>query len=67
MNRQDDLINELVSDGPYFKEVNNFLWPFQLKSPKKGYSKQGKNKSVSEMGTYGNWNDSINQLINKMI
>ena len=62
-----DLINELVSDGPYFKEVNNFLWPFQLKSPKKGYSKQGKNKSVSEMGTYGNWNDSINQLINKMI
>jgi 60S ribosomal protein uL30 len=63
----DDLINELVSGGPYFKEVNNFLWPFQLKCPKKGYSKNGKNRSVTEIGAYGNWDESINHLINKMI
>jgi large subunit ribosomal protein L7e len=62
-----DLINELIKGGPYFKEVNNFLWPFQLKSPKKGYSKHGKNKNISEMGAYGNWDESINHLINKMI
>jgi len=62
-----DLINELVTGGPYFKEANNFLWPFQLKCPKKGYSSNGKNKNVAEMGAYGNWDESINHLINKMI
>lgn len=62
-----DLINELITGGPYFKEINNFLWPFQLKSPKKGYSRHGKLKNVAEMGAYGNWDDSINHLIKKMI
>ena len=62
-----DLINEIITGGPCFKEVNNFLWPFQLKSPKKGYSKRGKNKNISEMGAHGNWDESINNLINKMI
>jgi len=62
-----DLINEIITGGPYFKEVNNFLWPFQLKCPKKGYSKKGKNKNIAEMGAYGNWDDSINQLVKKMI
>ena len=62
-----DLINEIITGGPYFKEVNSFLWPFQLKSPKKGYSKKGKNKNISEMGAHGNWDNSINHLINKMI
>ena len=62
-----DLVNEIITGGPYFKEVNNFLWPFQLKSPKKGYSKHGKNKNIAESGAYGNWDESINGLINKMI
>merc|ERR1712166_1137354 len=27
----------------------------------------GKDKNVAEMGAYGNWDESINHLINKMI
>lgn len=28
----EDLIHEIVTVGPHFKEANNFLWPFQLSS-----------------------------------
>jgi len=62
-----DLINELVTGGTHFKEANNFLWPFKLKNPKKGFSKHGKNKNIAEMGAHGNWDDSINHLIKKMM
>nr|UXY87734.1 60S ribosomal protein L7 [Cryptomonas curvata] len=62
----EDIIQELFTGGSRFKEVNNFLWPFKLKSPKKGYSKSGKRKHISEGGVYGNWEESINQLILKM-
>jgi len=30
----EDLIHEIVTMGPKFKEANNFLWPFQLNAPK---------------------------------
>ena len=30
----EDLIHEIVTCGPKFKEANNFLWPFKLNSPK---------------------------------
>jgi large subunit ribosomal protein L7e len=60
------IINEISTCGPKFKEVNNFLWPFQLKSPKKGYANIGKTKHFIEGGAYGNWEDSINSLIKKM-
>lgn len=62
----DDMINEIFTCGARFKEVNNFLWPFRLKSPQKGFSKVGKNKHVSEKGTYGNWENEIDELILKM-
>jgi large subunit ribosomal protein L7e len=62
----DQIINEIYSCGSKFKEVNNFLWPFQLKSPKKGYSNIGKTKHFIEGGAYGNWEESINFLIKKM-
>ena len=62
----EDITQELFTGGSRFKEVNNFLWPFKLKSPKKGYSKAGKRKHISEGGIFGNWEESINELINKM-
>jgi len=62
----EEIINELFTCGPRFKEVNNFLCPFRLKSPKKGYSSVSKNKHFVEGGAYGNWEESINQLIQKM-
>jgi large subunit ribosomal protein L7e len=66
VNSIEDIIQEVYTGGSRFKEVNNFLWPFKLKSPKKGYFKTGKRNHVSEGGVFGNWEDSINELIYKM-
>merc|ERR1711990_657352 len=33
----EDLIHEVVTCGPKFKEANNFLWPFKLSSPLGGF------------------------------
>jgi 60S ribosomal protein uL30 len=30
----EDLIHELETCGPHFKEANSFLWAFKLSSPK---------------------------------
>merc|ERR1712010_99751 len=30
----EDLIHEIYTVGPHFKEANNFLWPFKMNSPK---------------------------------
>jgi 60S ribosomal protein uL30 len=62
----EEIIYEIHNCGTRFKEINNFLWPFKLKSPKKGYSNIGKNKHFIEGGAYGNWEESINYLISKM-
>lgn len=38
----EDLINELFTHGPHFKEVSNFLWPFKLNSPRGGFKAKSK-------------------------
>jgi large subunit ribosomal protein L7e len=43
----EDLIHEIFTCGPHFKEANNFLWPFKLSSPLGGLVKKG--KSVKTM------------------
>lgn len=30
----EDIIHEIFTVGPNFKEVNNFLWPFKLNNAK---------------------------------
>merc|ERR1712188_224327 len=30
----EDLVHEIYTCGPHFKEANAFLWPFKLSSPK---------------------------------
>ncbi|KAH9290616.1 hypothetical protein KI387_034733, partial [Taxus chinensis] len=32
----EDLIHEITTVGPHFKEANNYLWPFQLSAPSGG-------------------------------
>ncbi|RVX07679.1 60S ribosomal protein L7-3 [Vitis vinifera] len=36
----EDLIHEIMTVGPHFKEANNFLWPFKLKAPLGGLKKR---------------------------
>ncbi|EEF45058.1 60S ribosomal protein L7-4 [Ricinus communis] len=60
----EDLIHEILTVGPHFKEANNFLWPFQLKAPLEGLKK--KRNHYVEGGDAGNREDYINELIRRM-
>mmetsp|Transcript_34006 Transcript_34006/g.74156 ORF Transcript_34006/g.74156 Transcript_34006/m.74156 type:complete len:240 (-) Transcript_34006:70-789(-) len=62
----EDVIHEIFTAGEHFKEASNFLWPFKLNSPRKGF--QGKKLNhYNEGGSYGYQGDQINRLIKKMI
>jgi large subunit ribosomal protein L7e len=61
----EDLIHEIVTVGPHFKEANNFLWPFKLNSPKKGFEE--KRHPYHNGGAFGNREDKINELIKRML
>jgi len=60
----EDLVHEILTVGPHFKEANNFLWPFKLKAPLGGLKK--KRNHYVEGGDAGNREDFINQLIRRM-
>jgi len=60
----EDLIHEIYTVGPHFKEANNFLWPFKLSSPLGGYVKKGKH--FTEGGDYGNREQEINKFVGRM-
>ncbi|PON79523.1 Ribosomal protein [Parasponia andersonii] len=60
----EDLIHEITTVGPHFKEANNFLWPFKLKAPLGGLEK--KRNHYVEGGDAGNRENYINELIRRM-
>jgi len=60
----EDLIHEILTVGPHFREANNFLWPFKLKAPLGGMKK--KRNHYVEGGDAGNREEYINELIRRM-
>ncbi|XP_057968775.1 large ribosomal subunit protein uL30y-like [Malania oleifera] len=60
----EDLIHEIMTVGPHFKEANNFLWPFKLKAPLGGLKK--KRNHYVEGGDAGNRENYINEMIRRM-
>lgn len=60
----EDLVHEIFTVGPHFKEANNFLWPFKLSSPHGGYRKKGNH--FVEGGDYGNRENKIDAMIRQM-
>jgi len=60
----EDLIHEVFTVGPAFKEANNFLWPFKLSSPLGGYTDKGTH--YAEGGMAGNRERDINALVRSM-
>ncbi|XP_074286344.1 large ribosomal subunit protein uL30y-like [Silene latifolia] len=60
----EDLIHEIITVGPHFKQANNFLWPFQLSAPNGGLQK--KRNHFVEGGDAGNRENFINELIRRM-
>jgi len=60
----EDIIHELFTCGPHFKEVNNFMWPFKLNNPLGGWTDKGTH--YTEGGDAGNREEDINQLVRRM-
>merc|ERR1719240_1441892 len=61
----EDLVHEIFTVGPHFREANNFLWPFKLRPAKGGQSK--KRKGFCEGGQAGNREENMNALIQRML
>lgn len=61
----EDLVHELFTCGTNFKAANSFMWYFKLSSPKGGFS--NKRHSFQQGGDYGNREEFINQLVNRML
>jgi len=61
----EDLIHEIYTVGPNFKQASNFLWPFKLSNPTGGFRTR-KFKHFIEGGDVGNREENINALIKKM-
>jgi len=61
----EDLIHEIWTVGPNFKAANNFLWPFKLNTPAKGFEK--KRHPYMKGGAWGNREENINELVRRML
>lgn len=62
-----DLIHEIYTVGPHFKQANNFLWPFKLSAPSGGFSRKTKLLHFMEGGESGARGEEINDLVKRMI
>jgi large subunit ribosomal protein L7e len=59
----EDLVNEIHTVGPHFKEANNFLWTFKLRGPRGGFSQ--KRHPFQRRGDWGNREIYINDLVKR--
>jgi large subunit ribosomal protein L7e len=62
----EDLIHEIATCGPKFKQANNFLWPFKLSSPLGGFEVK-RHAFAQGYGAFGGREELINALIKKMM
>eukprot|EP00438_Fugacium_kawagutii_P012245 Skav216861 [mRNA] locus=scaffold1042:199287:219005:- [translate_table: standard] len=53
----EDIIHEIYTVGPNFKQVSNFLWPFKLSSPKGGFINKRHGFCEARGGDWGNRED----------
>ncbi|PVH85508.1 60S ribosomal protein L7 [Cadophora sp. DSE1049] len=61
----EDLIHEIFTVGPNFKQAANFLWPFKLSNPTGGFRTR-KFRHFVEGGDLGNREEKINSLVRQM-
>jgi len=62
----EDLIHEIYTVGPHFKQAANFLWPFKLSAPRGGFKCKRHGFCEIRGGDWGNREDLINELISRM-
>uniref|UniRef100_A0A0X3PKE5 Large ribosomal subunit protein uL30 n=1 Tax=Schistocephalus solidus TaxID=70667 RepID=A0A0X3PKE5_SCHSO len=61
----EDLVHEIYTVGPHFKQASSFLWRFKLNNPTGGFRKKGRH--FVEGGDFGNREKYINRLLKTMI
>jgi len=61
----DDIVHELHTVGDNFKQVNSFLWTFQLSSPKTKFQKRKLN--LKDHAEYGDRGEEIDSVIAQMM
>jgi large subunit ribosomal protein L7e len=61
----EDLVHQIYTVGPHFKECSKFLWPFKMNNPAGGMSRI-RNHFV-EGGDAGNREEYVNELIRRML
>ncbi|KAH7685090.1 large subunit ribosomal protein L7e protein [Dioscorea alata] len=59
----EDIVHEIATVGPRFKDVTNFLWPLKLKKPE---NMPLRKKSYKDGGDTGNRGSDINEFISKL-
>merc|ERR1719388_700107 len=62
----EDMVHELYTAGPNFKQVSNFLWPFKLSAPRGGYVYKRHGFNEPKGGDWGNRMEQINELVSRM-
>lgn len=63
----DDLIHELYTVGPNFKQANNFLWAFKLSSPNGGFVLKKHGFQEPKGGDWGNREELVNEFVRRMM
>ncbi|GBE63066.1 60S ribosomal protein [Babesia ovata] len=63
----EDVVHQIYTCGPKFKEVTNFLWPFKLSSPRKGFVAKRHGFTEARGGDAGNREHLMNDLLKRMI
>jgi len=63
----DDLIHEIYTVGPNFKQANNFLWAFKLSSPNGGFVLKKHGYHEPKGGDWGNREELINEFVRRMM
>ncbi|KAH8826990.1 60S ribosomal protein L7 [Flagelloscypha sp. PMI_526] len=61
----EDLVHEIITAGPNFKQASNFLWPFKLSNPTGGWRTR-KFKHFVQGGDFGDREGNVNKLIRQM-
>lgn len=62
----EDLVHEIYTCGPAFKQANAFLWTFKLSSPRKGFKCKRHGFCEPRAGDWGNRQELINELVMRM-
>ncbi|CAD7948643.1 unnamed protein product [Amoebophrya sp. A25] len=63
----DDLVHEIFTVGPNFKQANSFLWAFKLSSPNGGWVLKKHGFHEPKGGDWGNREELINEIVRRMM